>query len=58
MTTKDLEDSVERMAKLVADQLRDAPGTLTPPDGQQQARDGQARRADGSLPGEPLGSQR
>jgi uncharacterized membrane protein len=58
VTTKDLEDSVERMAKLVADQLRDAPGTLTPPDGQQQARDGQARRADGSLPGEPLGSQR
>ena len=48
VTTKDLEDSVERMAKLVADQLRDVPGTLTPPDGQQQARDGQARRGDGS----------
>src|SRR5215831_5856091 len=28
VTTKDLEDSMERMAKLIADQLRDAPGAL------------------------------
>src|SRR5215472_14482716 len=47
VTTKDLEDSVERMAKLVADQLRDSPGAVTPPDGQRQARDGQARPGDG-----------
>src|SRR5215831_4708494 len=63
VTTKDLEDSMERMAKLIADQLKDSPGTPAPPDGHRQARDGhardgQARRADGSLPGEPLGSQR
>ena len=58
VTTKDLEDSMERMAKLIADQLKDSPGTPVPPDGRRQARDGQARRADGSLPGEPLGPQR
>src|ERR1700742_3333255 len=51
VTTKDLEDSMERMAKLMADQLKGSPGTPVPPDGQRQARDGQARRADGSLPG-------
>ena len=54
VTTKDLEDSMERMAKLIADQLKDSPGTSAPPDGQRQVRDGQARRGDGSLPGEPL----
>jgi uncharacterized membrane protein len=58
VTTKDLEDSMERMAKLIADQLKGSPGPPAPPDGQRQARDGQARRADGSLPGEPLGPQR
>jgi uncharacterized membrane protein len=61
VTTKDLEDSMERMAKLIADQLRDSSGTSAPPDGQRQARDGQARRGDGPLPGEPgepLGPQR
>jgi uncharacterized membrane protein len=58
VTTKDLEDSMERMAKLMADQLKGSPVTPVPPDGQRQARDGQARRADGSLPGEPLGPQR
>ena len=26
VTTKDLEDSMERMAKLIAEQLRDSPG--------------------------------
>jgi uncharacterized membrane protein len=56
VTTKDLDDSMERMAKLIADQLKDSPGTPAPPDG--HARDGQARRAEGSLPGEPLGPQR
>ena len=58
VTTKDLEDSMEQMAKLIADQLRDSSGTLAPPDGQRQARDGQVRRGDGSLAGEPLGPQR
>src|ERR1700746_3352275 len=46
VTTRDLEDSMERMAKLMADQLKGSPGTPVPPDGQRQARDGQARRAD------------
>jgi len=58
VTTKDLEDSMEQMAKLIAGQLRGSPGALTGPDGQRQARDGQARRGDGPLPGEPLGPQR
>jgi len=58
VTTKDLEDSMERMAKLIADQLGDAPGALTAPDGQRQARDGRPRRGDGSSAGEPLGPQR
>jgi len=58
VTTKDLEDSLERMAKLIADQLGASPGPLTPADGQRQARDGQAGRGDGSSAGEPLGPQR
>src|SRR6516164_6697620 len=58
VTTKDLEDSLERMAKLIADQLGASPGPLTPPDGQRQARDGHSRRGDGSSAGEPLGPQR
>jgi uncharacterized membrane protein len=58
VTTKDLEDSMEQMAKLIADQLRGSPGALTLPDGRRQARDSQARRGDGPLPGEPLGPQR
>jgi uncharacterized membrane protein len=58
VTTKDLEDSMEQMAKLIADQLGVSPGALNPPDGQRQARDGQAGRGDGSSAGEPLGPQR
>jgi uncharacterized membrane protein len=57
VTTKDLEDSMERMAKLIADQLTGPPGAA-PPDGRRQATDGQARRGDGPLPGEPFGPQR
>ena len=34
VTTEDLEDSLARMAKLIADQLRDTPGAFTPSDGQ------------------------
>jgi uncharacterized membrane protein len=40
VTTKDLEDSMEQMAKLIAEQLRDAPASLPLPDGPQPARDG------------------
>jgi uncharacterized membrane protein len=58
VTTKDLEDSMEQMAKLIADQLRAPPGALTPSDGRRRAGDGHARRGDGPLPGEPLGPQR
>ena len=47
VTTKDLEDSMERMAKLIADQLTDSPGAPALPDGHRQARDGHARRGDG-----------
>src|SRR5690242_699004 len=58
VTTKDLEDSMEQMAKLIADQLRDSPGALTPSDARRRVGDGHARRGDGPLPGEPLGPQR
>ena len=43
VTTKDLEDSMERMAKLIAEQLRDSPASLPLPDGLQPARDGRGR---------------
>jgi uncharacterized membrane protein len=58
VTTKDLEGSMEQMAKLIAGQLMDSPGALTPSDGHRRAGDGHARRGDGPLPGEPLGPQR
>ena len=58
VTTKDLEDSMERMAKLIADQLTDSPGAVPALDGQRQAQDGRASRGDGPLPGEPFGPQR
>ena len=44
VTTKDLEDSMERMAKLIAEQLRDSAASLPLPDGPQSARDGQDGR--------------
>jgi len=52
VTTEDLEDSLERMAKLIADQLREAPvpSGVTPP------RSGPA--GNGPLPGDALGPQR
>jgi uncharacterized membrane protein len=70
VTTEDLEDSLARMAKLIADQLRDTPEALTPSGGQlprhaDQAHDSdRARAGDGSLrrdprdPRDPLGPQR
>jgi uncharacterized membrane protein len=58
VTTKDLEDSMERMAKLIADQLRDSPASLPLPDGPQPARDGRDRPGDEPLAGDPLGAQR
>ena len=45
VTTKDLEDSMERIAKLIAEQLRDSPASPPPPDGSQPARDGGGRPA-------------
>ena len=52
VTTEDLEDSLERMAKLIADQLREAqvPSEATPP------RSGPA--GNGPLPDDALGPQR
>ncbi|MGH3179609.1 MAG: DUF1003 domain-containing protein [Streptosporangiaceae bacterium] len=44
VTTKDLEDSMERMAKLIAEQLRDSPASLPRPDGPPPARDGRDGR--------------
>ncbi len=38
VTTKDLEDSMEGMAKLIAEQLRGSPRTLASPDGPRPAR--------------------
>jgi uncharacterized membrane protein len=43
VTTKDLEDSMEQLAKLIADQLRDSPAALPSPDGRQPAQDGRGR---------------
>ncbi len=53
-TTEDLEDSLGRMAKLIADQLRDTPGTLTSPDGHLPRHGDQDRPGDGPLPDDPL----
>ena len=58
VTTKDLEDSVEQLAKLIADQLRNAPAALPSPDGQRQVPVGQSRPGDGTSAGDPLGPQR
>jgi len=52
VTTKDLEDSMERMAKLIADQLNGSS------DGHRQIPVGQPRPGDGASPGDPLGPQR
>src|SRR2546421_11674216 len=46
VTTKDLEDSMERMAKLIAEQLRNSPVTLAP-----------HIQGDGASAGDPLGPQ-
>ena len=46
-TTEDLEDSLEGLAKLIADQLRDTPGTLTSPDGHLPRHGDQDRPGDG-----------
>ena len=43
VTTKDLEDSMERMAKLIAEQLRDSAAALPSPDGPRPAQDGRGR---------------
>jgi uncharacterized membrane protein len=58
VTTKDLEDSMERMAKLIAEQLRDSPASLPSPDGV-AARPGRpGPPGDEPLAGDPLGPQR
>jgi uncharacterized membrane protein len=51
VTTEDLEDSLDRMVKLITDQLREAPV----PSGGTPPRSGPA--GNGSLPGDPLGPQ-
>jgi uncharacterized membrane protein len=43
VTTKDLEDSMEQLAKLIAEQLRDSPAALPSPDGLRPAQDGRGR---------------
>ena len=43
VTTKDLEDSMDGLAKLIADQLRDSLAALPSPDGPQLAQDGRGR---------------
>jgi uncharacterized membrane protein len=58
VTTQDLEDSLTRLAKLIAEQLRDSPGALAPPDGQRPARRGQDGPGDGTSAADPLGPQR
>ena len=52
VTTEDLEDSLDRMAKLITDQLREAPV----PSGTTPPRSGPA--GNGPLPGDALGPQR
>jgi hypothetical protein len=51
VTTQDLEDSLDRMAKLITDQLGE-----NPVPGEETARSGAS--GDGLLPGEALGPQR
>ena len=58
VTTEDFEDSLTRMAKLIADQLRDTPGALAPSDGQLPRHRDRGGPGAGPLPGEPLGPQR
>jgi uncharacterized membrane protein len=48
VTTKDLEDSMDGLAKLIADQLRNAPAALPSPDGQRLAQDGRGRPGTGA----------
>jgi len=43
VTTKDLEDSIEQLAKLIAEQLRDSPAALPLPDEPRPAQDGRGR---------------
>jgi uncharacterized membrane protein len=55
VTTEDLEDSLERMAKLITDQLREAPvpsGAVPP------GSPGSGPAGNGPLPGDALGPQR
>jgi uncharacterized membrane protein len=58
VTTKDLEDSMEQLAKLIAEQLRDTPVALPSPDGPRPAQDGRGRPGTNALAGDPFGSQR
>ena len=48
VTTKDLEDSVEQLAKLIAEQLRDSPAALPSPDGPRPVQDGRGRPGTGA----------
>ena len=48
VTTKDLEDSMEQLAKLIAEQLRDSPAALPSPDGPRPAQDGRGRPGTGA----------
>ncbi len=58
VTTEDLEDSLAQMAKLIAEQLRDTPGALTPSDRQLPRHRDQGRPGDGPSPGDRIGPQR
>ena len=58
VTTKDLEDSMEQIAKLIAEQLRQSPAALPSPDGPQLVQDGRGRPGTSALAGDPLGPQR
>jgi uncharacterized membrane protein len=56
VTTQDLEDALDRMAKLVAEQLPENPGPAAGTQGAGIRGSGPA--GDGLLPGDPLGPQR
>ena len=58
VTTKDLEDSMEGLAKLIAEQLRDSSAALPSPDGRRPAQDGRGRPGTNALAGDPFGPQR
>jgi uncharacterized membrane protein len=58
VTTKDLEDSMEQLAKLIAEQLRHSPAALPAPAGPQLAQDGRGRPGTSALAGDPFGPQR